>query len=91
MRVLGTPLLARSRVAEKESVVSNVRTSFTAFLGRSEDPVVACIEKRASHMTNLPVENIEPLQVLRYQKGQQYEPHFDFFGNDTEGWEKQYV
>ncbi|KAL4352722.1 hypothetical protein GQ457_06G043830 [Hibiscus cannabinus] len=44
-----------------------------------EDKVVADIEERISTWTFLPVENGESLQILHYEYGQKYEPHFDYF------------
>eukprot|EP01121_Diplochlamys_sp_Union-15-3_P009651 TRINITY_DN2634_c0_g1_i4.p1 TRINITY_DN2634_c0_g1~~TRINITY_DN2634_c0_g1_i4.p1 ORF type:complete len:132 (+),score=26.64 TRINITY_DN2634_c0_g1_i4:361-756(+) len=43
------------------------------------DPVVQDIEKRIALWTHLPEENGEALYVLRYEKGQYYKPHCDFF------------
>jgi prolyl 4-hydroxylase len=41
--------------------------------------VISRIEKRISHVSFLPVENGEGIQILRYENGQKYEPHWDFF------------
>ncbi|KAG7022241.1 putative prolyl 4-hydroxylase 7 [Cucurbita argyrosperma subsp. argyrosperma] len=45
---------------------------------RSDD-IVAGIEAKIAAWTFLPVDNGEPIQILRYENGQQYVPHFDFF------------
>jgi len=73
--------MMRSYVAESAvgNVVSNVRTSSSAFLDEQEDAVVSCIEARASKITGIPLVDCEPLQVVRYYVNQQYEPHFDYF------------
>jgi hypothetical protein len=39
-------------------------------------PACAEIERRLSEWTMIPVENGEGIQVLRYQNGQEYKPHF---------------
>ncbi|CAN1322247.1 Probable prolyl 4-hydroxylase 7, partial [Linum perenne] len=44
-----------------------------------KDEVVAAIEQRIAAWTFLPVENGEAIQILRYELGQKYEPHFDYF------------
>jgi hypothetical protein len=79
------PLLTPSTVAKEESVLDAARTSYTAFLIKSQDSIVRCIEERVAKITQVPIENIEPFQVLRYEHGQKYEPHFDYFPVGTPG------
>jgi prolyl 4-hydroxylase len=55
------------------------RTSNNTYLLRRQTPIVADIEQRIARQAGLPVENGEGLQLLNYQFGQQYLPHFDFF------------
>ncbi|RYR33199.1 hypothetical protein Ahy_A10g047760 isoform A [Arachis hypogaea] len=43
------------------------------------DEVVAAIEARIAAWTFLPIENGESIQILHYENGQKYEPHFDYF------------
>ncbi|XP_022157664.1 probable prolyl 4-hydroxylase 7 isoform X2 [Momordica charantia] len=62
-----------------ESVTSRERTSTGMFLVKGQDKIVAGIESRIAAWTFLPVDNGEPMQVLRYENGQKYDPHFDFF------------
>ncbi|KAG6500813.1 hypothetical protein ZIOFF_040668 [Zingiber officinale] len=45
----------------------------------SKDEVIARIDQRIAKWTFLPEENAEALQVLRYQEGQKYVPHHDYF------------
>ncbi|CAL9054123.1 unnamed protein product [Musa banksii] len=75
--------MARSMVADNgsgNSVKSNVRTSSGMFLQKHQDEVIARIESRIAAWTFLPeAENGESIQVLRYQDGQKYEPHYDYF------------
>jgi prolyl 4-hydroxylase len=79
--------LERSRVVAKagEPDTHEVRTSFSAGLGIGQDPVVARIEDRIAKWTRLPVENGEPIEVLRYKTGQKYDAHHDFFEDDEAG------
>ncbi|AQK62266.1 putative prolyl 4-hydroxylase 12 [Zea mays] len=44
-----------------------------------KDEIVSAIEKRVAAWTFLPEENAESLQVLRYETGQKYDAHFDYF------------
>jgi prolyl 4-hydroxylase len=56
-----------------------IRTSTGAALARGQDATVAEIERRASEWTRLPANHAEAIQVLRYENGQTYRGHFDWF------------
>lgn len=65
--------------ATGDSVPSTVRTSSGTFLDYRQTDIVARIERRLAHITMIPEENGESLQILHYVNGQQYEPHWDYF------------
>ncbi|KAK7303184.1 hypothetical protein RJT34_14086 [Clitoria ternatea] len=74
--------LKRSAVADNlsgESKLSEFRTSSGMFIPKNKDPIVAGIEDKISSWTFLPKENGEDIQVLRYEQGQKYDPHYDYF------------
>ncbi|KAG6741688.1 hypothetical protein POTOM_054965 [Populus tomentosa] len=78
--------LEKSMVADNESgksIESEVRTSSGMFIGKAqvflEDEIVDNIEARIAAWTFLPQENGESIQILHYEHGQKYEPHFDYF------------
>ncbi|XP_019185786.1 PREDICTED: probable prolyl 4-hydroxylase 7 [Ipomoea nil] len=74
--------LEKSMVADNDSgksIESEVRTSSGTFLRKAQDQIVANIEARIAAWTFLPPENGESIQILRYEHGQKYEPHFDYF------------
>ncbi|XP_010272176.2 PREDICTED: probable prolyl 4-hydroxylase 7 [Nelumbo nucifera] len=74
--------LEKSMVADDgsgESIASEVRTSSGMFLEKKQDEIVASIEARIAAWTFLPEENGESMQILHYELGQKYEPHFDYF------------
>ena len=80
LKSLAKPNLKASTVKDQnDNYVSQDRTSKTTFLDRGQDNVVKAIEERASAFTGYPVENLEPLQVLRYKPGQYYKSHYDYF------------
>ncbi|GMI98193.1 hypothetical protein like AT3G28480 [Hibiscus trionum] len=61
-----------------ENIESEERTSTGMFLQKAQDDVVADIEARIAAWTFLPVENGESMQILHYEPGQKYDPHFDY-------------
>ena len=79
--------LARARLARSETVqvgtggseVNSSRTSEGMFFERGENPLCARIEARIAALLNWPLENGEDLQILRYQPGAEYKPHYDYF------------
>jgi len=76
------PRMERSEtVAESKegSEVNMARTSRGMFFERGEHPVVARVEARIARLLNWPVENGEGMQVLHYQPGAEYQPHYDYF------------
>lgn len=67
------------------SIPHQNRTSYGAFFGRGETPLVAEIERRITARVGIPVEHGEGLQILRYEVGQEYKPHNDYFAVDKPG------
>ncbi|KAL8172110.1 hypothetical protein V2J09_023914 [Rumex salicifolius] len=79
---LAKPHMAKSTVVDSKtgrSKDSRVRTSSGMFLKRGRDKVIRNIEKRIADFTFIPAEHGEGLQVLHYEEGQKYEPHYDYF------------
>ncbi|CAH1435412.1 unnamed protein product [Lactuca virosa] len=79
---LAKPHMAKSTVVDSktgQSKDSRVRTSSGTFLRRGRDKIIRNIEQRIADFTFIPVEHGEGLQVLHYEEGQKYEPHFDYF------------
>lgn len=79
---LAAPSMERSSVVDPETgkgMLDPVRTSSGTFLSRYQDAVVRDVEDRLAHWTHLPVSFGEDLQVLKYEPGQKYEEHLDWF------------
>ncbi|KAJ4744821.1 2-oxoglutarate (2OG) and Fe(II)-dependent oxygenase superfamily protein [Rhynchospora pubera] len=79
---LAKPHMVKSTVVDSttgKSKDSRVRTSSGMFLQRGRDKVIRAIEKRIADYTFIPVEHGEGLQILHYEIGQKYEPHYDYF------------
>jgi prolyl 4-hydroxylase len=80
--------LRRSEVVDPKSgrlEISGVRRSEGAHFGYAENAVVARIEARVAALTGIPIPHGEPLQLLHYPSGGEYEPHHDYFDPAFEG------
>lgn len=76
--------LRRSEVVDDatgDGELSEVRTSSGMFIPKGKDPIVSGIEDKISAWSFLPKENGEDIQVLRYESGQKYEAHYDYFSD----------
>jgi len=78
---LGINRLSASEVAgQSASKKSSARSSTGAFIqSNPKDKLLTEIEQRIADVTHIPKENQEAAYLLRYQPGQQYKPHFDYF------------
>jgi len=61
------------------SVPSTIRTSAGMFLSKAVDKTLENIEYRIAAASGTPEPNGEGMQILRYDVGQKYDPHFDYF------------
>jgi len=80
--------LGRSSVVNAETGQYDVhphRTSSGTHFARGENELIARIERRIAELTQHPVEHGEPLQILHYQPGGEYKPHFDYFDPQQPG------
>ncbi|CAM6087607.1 unnamed protein product [Calypogeia fissa] len=84
LKNLASGKLTKSMVVRNggKRVHDESRTSSGMFLDKAQDDIVKRIEDRIAAWTFLPPENGESIQVLRYQYGQKYEPHPDFFNEE---------
>lgn len=84
---------ARTRMARSLTVqaasgseeVNEDRTSDGMFFQRGENEAVTRLEERIARLVRWPVENGEGLQVLHYQPGAEYKPHYDYFDPEQPG------
>ncbi|KAL9264071.1 Prolyl 4-hydroxylase 1-like protein [Drosera capensis] len=86
LKGLAFPRLKVSTVVDARTgkgMKSDVRTSSGMFLTQEERkyPMIEAIEKRISVYSQVPVQNGELIQVLRYEKSQYYRPHHDYFSD----------
>jgi prolyl 4-hydroxylase len=68
-----------SRVYSKDADLLNpdLRVSEQAWIPDSVDPVVKTISERTSVLTNMPVSHQEQMQVVHYDVGGKFTPHYD--------------
>ena len=79
---LGAPHMEKSTVVDSstgKSVATQIRTSSGTFLRRRQDDVVRTIEDKIAAFSMVPVDHGEGLQILHYELGQKYDPHYDYF------------
>jgi prolyl 4-hydroxylase len=68
----------------------NYRTSSGAWLGPNDAPeALRTLRALVIEVTGLPPENQESIQVLRYEKGQEYREHQDFWHPGTDYYDEQ--
>ncbi len=83
------PELTRSTVVDSGSETGKIhyaRTSKGMFFPQiTTDPVIKSIEDRISLFTMIPKENGEAIQVLHYEVGGEYQPHYDYFDPTSVG------
>ncbi|GAB3246193.1 prolyl 4-hydroxylase family protein [Chitinimonas naiadis] len=80
--------LARSTTVNpltgEEDVIER-RTSQGTFFGRCEDEFITRLDRRVSRLMQWPLEHGEGLQILHYELGGEYRPHFDYFPPEQAG------
>ncbi len=64
--------------ASGNNMPKDYRDSEGMFFQLEENPLIARLDRRIAQLMNMPVENGEGLQVLRYGAGGKSEPHFDY-------------
>lgn len=71
--------------------VVDARSSEGTFFPVNADDFITGLDRRIAELMNRPVENGEGLQVLHYNEGGEYQPHFDYFSPGDPGSEAQMV
>lgn len=80
--------LARSTTVDEATGRAEIhphRTSSGTFFAVNETPFIAGLDARIAALMQLPVENGEGLQILNYQVGGEYKPHYDYFAPEQPG------
>lgn len=80
--------LARSTTVDEQTGKAEWhadRTSSGTFFALDETPFIAQLDQRIAQLMQMPVVNGEGLQILNYQIGGEYKPHYDYFPPDQPG------
>jgi prolyl 4-hydroxylase len=84
---IAEPSFERSQVVvhgDSNFQILDARTSSTSYIPDHNREVFSNLEKRISLITKLPPSHIETFQVARYEPGQKFTEHFDFFDNEDQ-------
>lgn len=73
-----------------QAELTEYRKAETSMFSIAETPLIDDIEHRIANIINLPIENGEGMQVIRYRPGGYYKFHFDAFNSKFEG-DKHYI
>jgi prolyl 4-hydroxylase len=80
--------LARSTAIDpttgKPKVIEH-RSSYGTYFHIAENEFIASIDRRLSELLRWPIERAEGIQILRYEVGGEYRPHFDYFPPEQQG------
>ncbi|NII12284.1 2-oxoglutarate-dependent dioxygenase [Oleiagrimonas sp. C23AA] len=71
--------------AEGRQQLDPRRTNNGMFFNLGETELLERIEQRIAELVELPVSHGEGMQILNYQRHQQYEPHWDWFDPKQQG------
>ena len=74
---------------ESENTISQTRTNSLIWINHDANEFTKKIVKRISSLIKLPIENAEDIQLIRYQKNEEYKHHWDAFGSETKLSENQ--
>jgi len=75
--LMPSPVSKMDHDIDKEAI--HWRTSHNCFLDSDDDPILEGIDQRVMEVTKASIKQQESAQVLRYESGQRYSAHHDFF------------
>jgi prolyl 4-hydroxylase len=73
------------------AVDKSIRSSKNSAFQRSENKIIEMIENKIIKLLNIQRNQIEPIQIVKYDKGNQYKPHYDYFSNITDNVKNQRI
>lgn len=92
---IASPLLRRSATIDPgtgQPTLNELRTSSSMnFDSSTQDIVLEWIERRMAVTAGMPVTHGEPLSILRYRLGEEYQPHYDYIPLDSAEAEREFA
>ncbi len=92
---IGNPHIKKSEVCGKNgSRPDKSRTSMTAHIGKkflggpNPDKVLINVLQKSEDYCGLSKKNIEPIQLVRYEPGQYFKPHYDYLDSKNDLYKK---
>ena len=82
------PKLERSETVNRANggtELNEARTSDGTYFFHDASPLLEKINRRIAQVTRWPLAHGEPLQILHYGVGAEYQPHYDYFSPDDPG------
>ncbi len=83
--------MTRSHVVDDatgDNCLDQGRTSSGTFYQRGQTPLAGLVESRVHRLTGVDPGQYEGVQVMCYERGQEYRPHYDYFPPDKPGSQK---
>lgn len=68
----------------KSGVMSKGRTNSVAWVKHGTNTITKSVADRVATIVGIPLDNAENFQVIRYEPGQEYRPHFDAYNAESE-------
>ena len=66
------------------NVNKSARSSKNVYFQRSENKLISIIEDKVSEIFKLDKNQLEPLQIVKYDKGNEYKLHYDYFNEKSD-------
>ena len=73
----GDPNMSKSETVGEE--IKGYRTSSNTYVGNKSTPLMEKISLITEVLTEIPMKNQEDLCVVKYEEGEEYKPHHDYF------------
>lgn len=77
-------------ISSDKQILHQNRTSKTCWLQHNTNNIITNVSTKLSKLVNIPINNAELFQLVYYNIGDQYKPHFDAFNYETEDGKKNW-
>lgn len=83
----------KSTIVNKEDNVidNNVRTSSSTFFTHHQNEIITKIQNQLCDILNINLNQFEPIQITKYNKGEEYKLHYDYFDKSSPQFNNQRI